>query len=177
MKFILFSFFSLCFFVSAAQTTPFEHKRHDFSKVDINKVDVEKLNRHVDSLYMKFYGDSLLQLQDYIRAKTPKKFYVAFVIGYESSMASLTDLNSELQAISMKEVSENFSGVPFGFAMKGKRWLTTCSVIPFTKQTITSSDVDLAVSAMNIDLNFGYDILNARKIQLYPQFSLGWQQF
>ena len=174
MKYIVV-ILSLCCCSAFGQMHHYDRKAYDFSGVKIEKIDRAKIHRQIDSLYRTSGIDSLAQLSSYasVRQYTPR--YVAFLVGYESGMASLSSLNSGLETLGLHQVSETFSGIPWGFAFRGNHLLWTYTVTPSFNKTTSNQDFKIKASSVAMEMNIGYDVINARRFQLYPQVGLSLQ--
>lgn len=158
-----------------AQDTNYQH--HDFSQVAVDAIDTEKLQQSVDSIWNAVLSDSVIQLYGYVMKNKSRSGYVSFDIGYESSTASLAHLNSELQSAGFGEVTEIFGSVPWGISVKRNRWLFTYLLAPGIANGTTTDEYDLKVEGMTMDVTAGYDLLNLKRFQIYPQLRLGLQEF
>ena len=150
---------------------------HDFSQVDVDAIDTEKLQQSVDSIWNAVLSDSVIQLYGHVMKNKSRSGYVSFDIGYESSTASLAYLNSELQSAGFGEVTETFGSVPWGVSVKRNRWLFTYLLAPGIANATTTDAYNLKVEGMTMDVAAGYDVVNLKRFQVYPQLRLGLQEF
>ena len=153
------------------------YRLHDFSQVDVDNVDTERLQQSIDSIWNAVLSDSVIQLYGYVMKHRSRPGYVSFDIGYESGTASLAYLNSELQSAGFGEVTETFGSVPWGISVKHNRWLFTYLLAPGIANTTSTDAYNLKVEGMTMDVAAGYDILNLKRFQFYPQLRLGLQEF
>jgi hypothetical protein len=174
MKYILIFLSLVLGYKSAAQTQE-PYKVYDFSSVDLHSLDKNGIVRQLDSIYRNSGYDSLLQLHSQIRSATYTRRYMAFNIGYQASFASLSNLNIGLKPFGFNEISETFSGVPWGVDLRGKRVLFSYLLIPGIKNSAQNSDYKIELRSISMELAVGYDILNLKRLHFYPQLSLGFQ--
>ena len=167
----------LLFIAGTAFAQEPDRKEYDFSTVDIEKIETDLVRKQLDSIYRTSGMDSLAQLLDFKRSETYSEKYVSFFIGYQSTRASLNSLNSGLAAFGFDKLSENFGGVPWGFDVRGKRFLFTYWFAPGIKNQASDGDYTVEVKGTNFQLGLGYDILNLKRLQLYPQVAFGLQDF
>jgi hypothetical protein len=170
---IVFLFASIA--TAYAQDFETPYKIYDFSDVDPDEVDAGAVEQKLDSVYRTSGYDSLLQLRAYIQRSTYTGKYVSFTIGYQSSRASLEDLKSGLASLGFNELSENFSGVPWGIDFRGKKILVSYLLVPGIKNRASNADYSVEVKGINMQLAFGYDLLHLRRLHFYPQISLALQ--
>jgi hypothetical protein len=156
---------------------PDTYKAYDFSNLDLEKIEPEAVRDQIDSIYRTSGIDSLSQLLSLAHSVTYTEKYVSFIIGYQSSSASLSSLNSGLAALGLDKLSENVGGVPWGFDVRGRRLLFTYWFAPGIKNRVSNDDYSIEVEGMSFQLGIGYDILNLKRLQLYPQLAFGHQSF
>lgn len=174
MKLFTLILIILCFNVRAQEVI---HKQYDFSNLDVEKVNQERLAQSIDSIWYAVLPDSLIQLYSYVQRHKHKAGYISFDIGYESSTASLMHLNTALQSLGFGEISETFGGIPWGGSVKRSRWLFTYLFAPGIKNSTSTDAYRIAVEGISMDIAVGYDLLNLKRFQLYPQLRLGLQEF
>jgi hypothetical protein len=160
---------------SAAQQPEMSYRVYDFSEIDPGKIDRYKVEKQLDSIYRNSGYDSLLQLLSHARSTSHRAKYVGFVIGYQATQASLSHLKNGLNAMGFNSLSENFGGVPWGTDLRGKRLLASFILVPGLKNTASNSDYKIEVNGINLELVFGYDVLNLKRLHFYPQLSLSLQ--
>lgn len=165
----------------AALTTFAQHrepgKTYDFSSVDPQKISKETIYKEMDSIRMASGYDSLMELASYIRSRESTQDYVAFVIGYHSQQASLDNFQDGLRSSGFTTISETFGGVPVALEVRGGRFLFTYLATIGIKNRASNSEYTLDVKGFNAHLGVGYDILNTKRFQFYPQLALGIQGF
>jgi hypothetical protein len=162
---------------SAFAQEPETYNTYDFSTVDLEKINADAVREQIDSMYRTSGMDSLSQLLSLAHSVTYNEKYVSFIIGYQSSRASLNSLNSGLAALGLNKLSENVGGVPWGFDVRGRRLLFTYWFAPGIKNRVSNNDYAIEVEGMSFQLGIGYDILNFKRVQLYPQLAFGYQSF
>jgi hypothetical protein len=177
MRFSLLIFLTLVVIKGSAQDFDSPYKVYDFSNVDPTKISSEAIAQQIDSIYRTSGYDSLIQLMSHIQKSKYTERYVSFNIGYQSSHASLQDLKTGLSALGFSDLSENFSGVPWGLDIRGKRLLVSYLLVPGIKNRASNDDYSIEVSGINMQLAFGYDVLHLRRLHFYPQFSFALQDF
>src|SRR5688572_19809909 len=170
----------LCFSITTVFTQDLDtlYKVYDFSDVDVSKIKTDVIARQLDSIYRTSGYDSLSQLLNHVRKSTYTEKYVSFNIGYQSSHASLDGLNSGISMLGFSELSEKVGGVPWGIDVRGKRFLLTYLVVPAIKNKATDGDgCSVEVNGINMQLALGYDIVQLRRLHVYPQLAFGLQHF
>jgi hypothetical protein len=163
--------------ISLAQTQPFERKVYDFSKIDPKTINKSQIDSALDSIYQTTTMDSLAQLSAYVRRHTYTPKYFAFFIGYEAGFASLGTLNKGVQLLGFPKFSETTNSIPWGIEIRGKHLLFNYGLVMGLKSSTSNSDYNIDLKTDFFGLGLGYDIVNLKRFQFYPQFALGFQYF
>jgi hypothetical protein len=156
-----------------AQESPY--KFYDFSKVDPAAVDYDRIGQQVDSIYRNSGYDSLLQLYQYAKDRTYTEKYVCFSIGYRASFASLDHLTTGLASLGFDDLSETFGGVPWGVEIRGKKLLFGYMLTPVIRNSVSNADYTIDVRGIEMEISLGFDLINLKRIQFYPQVGLALQ--
>lgn len=151
------------------------YREYDFSKLNLKSLDERDIGVQFDSVWYASGADSLARLAAHVRQVSYRPTYSGFEFGYEMSTASLPTLNDGLAALGFEMIPENFGAVVWGFNVRSPRWLYNVTFTIGASNKSSNDDYKLKVSATNIDLGIGYDIINHPKFQLYPQAALGFQ--
>jgi hypothetical protein len=169
----------LCVLITKAytQNPNSPYRVYDFSNLDVSEINTNLIGKQLDSIYRTSGYDSLVQLFTHVRNSTYTEKYVSLNIGYQSTRASLGNLKSGLRSLGFNELSENFSGVPWGGDIRGKKLLVSYVLVPGIKNSASNNDYLIEVNGINLQLAFGYDILRLRRLHFYPQISFGLQDF
>lgn len=103
--------------------------------------------------------------------------YAAFTITYERSAAKLGKLNSDLTALGLPTMGNNFNGIGFGFS-KMKNRVTSDFLFDFILANSSSND-DYAVRLSGASLSWdkGYAVVSKRAYKLFPFVGLGYDGF
>lgn len=161
-----------------------EQKIYDFSGIDPRVTTVEKIDSLTSAIYRanyyKLHLDSLAQLRAYLFEKNFSPKYVGLFVGYTSSKASLSYLNSGLRALGMPELSENFGFVPFGIDVRGKRLLFSYVFSPGIYNSVSNDTYTVEARGFQLEFLFGYDVLSflhAERFHFYPFAAVSLQSF
>lgn len=177
MRILLLAFLLQSAVVCTYGQQTYPYKVYDFSSIDPAKVDNDRLNQQLDSIYRTSGADSLAQLRQYVWSRQESPRYAAFIVGYQRDRASLTDLNTGLQSSGFSALSENFNGIPFGFEARGKRFAGAWLVTVGLKNSVENNDYAVKADGANMQLWIGYDVLNLKRLHLYPQVTAALQGF
>ncbi|WP_133259622.1 hypothetical protein [Pseudochryseolinea flava] len=150
---------------------------YDFSKVDHTTLDRDELMAYHDSLYKASSMDSIMALIHYRDSKTYSPQYISFNIGLFAQTASLKSLNRGLVQAGLDEIGDVFATIPFGFSFKGNRWMGDYFVSPVIRNKVEDDTRRLDVNGASIGFSVGYDLLHAKRFQLYPQAGLSYDLY
>jgi hypothetical protein len=152
-------------------------KIYDFSGVDPKTIDEKKLHRQYDSLYHGVRLDSIQQLIQYHYNNAFARDYNAFSIGLLEQTASLKSLNKGLRDAGMETISDRFLVMPIGMTIKTNRFVINY-IGHFLFRNKSEDDTrKLEARGFSFEMGVGYDLINSKRFQLYPQASLAYQTF
>lgn len=163
---------------------PGDTTTYNFSNVDPKSIDQQKLwkqiqrnNERIDSMYRALKQDSLYQLNSYINW-APNDYasvtYISDLIYFDYGRLRQELINEGFDDFGATSV---LPSIGVGFTVRGNRWLAEYSFNIFIGSKKTSDGKSVKVDGANL-LNFylGYDILNTRRVALYPLIGIN-QQF
>ena len=176
MKYIL-TFIACVFALSSFSQHHFPHSRtYDFSKVDPSTVDKEELRKKLEAAKRSSGVDSLQALAQYVYMTDDNQF-ATLALGYQHAFASLTNLRRELAPYGFNNISENMSNFLLSFDLYKNRFMTSFILTPGFRNTATNEDLELRTKRRTIEFGLGYDLIKDRHVDLFPQVTIGFQDF
>ena len=151
-------------------------RKYDFSKVDPSTVDKEALKKKLETARVASGYDSLQALTHYVYT-TDENMFATLAVGYQLAFASLTNLQRELAPYGFNDISENMSNVILSLDLYKNRFMASFIATPGFRNTTSNEDVELSTKRRTIELGIGYDLVKNRHIDLFPQVTVGFQDF
>jgi hypothetical protein len=151
-------------------------RTYDFSKVDPSTVDKEELRKKLESVGIKSGYDSLQALTQYVYMTDDNQF-ATIAIGYQLAFASLTNLKRELGPVGFNNISENMSNFYVSLDLYKNRFMLSFIATPGFRNLSSNEDLELRTKRRTIELGIGYDVVKNKHIDLFPQVTIGFQDF
>jgi hypothetical protein len=151
-------------------------RTYDFSKVDPSTVDKEELRQKLESVGIKSGYDSLQALTQYVYMTDDNQF-ATIAIGYQLAMASLTNLKRELGPVGFNNISENMSNFYLSLDLYKNRFMLSFIATPGFRNLSSNEDLELRTKRRTIELGIGCDVVKNKHIDLFPQVTIGFQDF
>lgn len=177
MKYI----FTLLGCVAALQCAAQHHhhrnyKRYDFSNVDPATLDKEQLKQQLENAGISSGYDSLQALTQYAYA-TDEDQFVTLSLGYQHAFASLTNLRQELAPFGFGNISENMSNFLLSLDLYKNRVMMSYIFTPGFRNLTSNEDYELRTRRRAFEAAIGYDLIRNKHFDLFPQVSIGFQDF
>lgn len=149
----------------------------DFESINIDTIDIEKLNKKLqrikelnDSINTLMKTDSLFQLACYYTNDTTQD-YNSWYILVGPAFADIQDLNSSLRSKNLpvlKNMHWNYSYL-FAFSYKRKRKINDFYIGFIHGRSEKHENLKIGYSCFNlINYKFGYSIIDSKYIDIYP---------
>lgn len=151
-------------------------RNYDFSNVDPSTIDKEELRKKLEEAKISSGYDSLAALAQYAYV-TDEQEFATIAVGYQHSFASLTNLKRELAPLGFNSISENMSNVIVSLDVYKNRFMTSFIVAPGFRNLSKNEDLELRTKRRTIEAGIGYDLVKNRHIDLFPQVTIGFQDF
>ena len=151
-------------------------KNYNFSKVDPSTIDKEELHKKMEAARMKSGYDSLEALTQYAYM-TDENEFVTVALGYQLAFASLTNLQRELAPLGFNNISENMSNFYVSFDGYMNRFMMSFILAPGFRNLVSNEDLELRTKRRTIETGIGYDLIKNKHIDLFPQVTIGFQDF
>jgi hypothetical protein len=151
-------------------------RTYDFSKVDPSSVDKNELRKKLESAKINSGYDSLQALTQYVYTTDDYQF-ATVAIGYQHAFASLTDLQRELAPLGFNNISENMSNFFISLDLYKNRFMASFIATPGFRNLSTNEDLELRTKRRTIEMGIGYDLVKNKHIDLFPQVTIGFQDF
>jgi hypothetical protein len=163
---------------------PEDTTAYNFSNIDPKNIDRQKLwekirrnNDRIDSMFRAMKQDSLYQLNSYLDWSPNDYASMSYV--FDLVNVDYGRLREELISEGFDDIGETSVLPSIGLGITGrlKRWFIEYSLNIFIGHKKTSDGKSVKIDGANL-LNFylGYDILNTRRVALYPLVGIS-QQF
>jgi hypothetical protein len=176
MKYIFTTFACVLAFNCFSQHH-FPHSRtYDFSKIDPSTIDKDELRKKLESVKISSGYDSLQALTQYVYMTDDNQF-ATMAIGYQHAFASLADLQRELAPLGFNNISENMSNLVISLDLYKNRFMSSFIVTPGFRNLSTNEDLELRTKRRTIEMGIGYDLVKNKHIDLFPQVTIGFQDF
>lgn len=169
--------------VSPVFAQRFHEPIYDFSGVDRKTVDQQKLreqirrNRErVDSLYQASKLDSLYQLSQHVERNPGDYEAITFLVDLMN--LDYGRLRQELVNAGFDDVGATsvIPSIGLGFTNRKKRWVVEYNLNIFIGNKKTSAGRSVKVDGASLlNLYLGYDVLNTRRVALYPLVGINQQ--
>lgn len=151
-------------------------RKYDFSKVDPSTIDKEELKKKLETARVASGYDSLQALTQYVYTTDDNQF-ATLAVGYQHAFASLTNLRRELAPYGFNDISENMSNIILSLDLYKNRFMISTIATPGFRNTSSNEDLELKTKRRTIELGIGYDLVRNRHIDLFPQVTVGFQDF
>lgn len=151
-------------------------RNYDFSNVDPSTIDKEELRKKLEEAKISSGYDSLAALAQYAYV-TDEQEFATIAVGYQHAFASLTNLKRELAPLGFNSISENMSNVIVSLDVYKNRFMTSFIVAPGFRNLSKNEDLELRTKRRTIEAGIGYDLVKNRHIDLFPQVTIGFQDF
>ena len=151
-------------------------RTYDFSKVDPSTVDKEELRKKLETAKINSGYDSLQALTQYVYTTDDNQF-ATVAIGYQLGFASLTNLQRELGPLGFNNISENMSNFLVSLDLYKNRVMVSFIATPGFRNLSTNEDLELRTKRRTIETGIGYDLVKNKHIDLFPQVTIGFQDF
>jgi hypothetical protein len=163
--------------VFAQNADQLQRRTYDFSKVDPEMIDEVNLRDQYDSLYRTLWLGSLRQRLEYRYANVYSKDYASFSIGIFGQVASLKSLNKGLREAGTEAINDQFFVLPLGLNVKTARFQVSnlWHIVSRNKSEDASRKLD--IRGFWFEMGLGYDVINGKRFQLYPQVALAYEAF
>ncbi|HTF20649.1 MAG TPA: hypothetical protein VK658_21400 [Chryseolinea sp.] len=176
MKFV-FTLFACALSLSCLAQHHVNHSRkYDFRQVDPSTIDKEELRKQLEAAKVASGYDSLQALTQYVHS-TDENQFATLAVGYQLAFASLTNLQRELGPLGFTNINENVSNVILSLDLYKNRFMTSFIATPGFRNLTTSEDMELRIKRRTIEMGLGYDLVKNRHIDLFPQVTIGFQDF
>jgi hypothetical protein len=176
MKYI-FTIFACVLALNCLAQHHFKTSRtYNFSKVDPSTVDREELRKKLEAAKINSGYDSLQALTQYVYTTDDNQF-ATMAIGYQHAFASLTDLQRELTPLGFNNISENMSNLLLSLDLYKNRFMVSFIATPGFRNLSTNEDLELRTKRRTIETGIGYDLVKNKHIDLFPQVTIGFQDF
>jgi hypothetical protein len=176
MKYI-FTIFTCVLALNCLSQHHFKSSRsYNFSKVDPSTVDKEELRKKLEAVKINSGYDSLQALAQYVYATDDNQF-ATIAMGYQHAFASLDDLQRELAPLGFNNISENMSNFLISLDLYKNQFMVSFIAAPGFRNLSTNEDLELRTKRRTIEAGIGYDLVKNKHIDLFPQVTIGFQDF
>jgi hypothetical protein len=151
-------------------------KKYDFSKVDPSTVDKEDLHKKLEDAKVKSGYDSLEALTQYVYT-TDDNMFATVAVGYQLGFASLSHLRQQLAPYGLGNINENMSNIIVSLDMYKNRFMSSFIVTPGIRNLTSNENLELRTKRRTIEAGLGYDLIGNKHIDLFPQVTIGVQDF
>jgi hypothetical protein len=151
-------------------------RTYDFSKIDPSTVDKDELQKKLQSVKVSSGYDSLQALTQYVYTTDDNQF-ATIALGYQHAFASLTNLQRELGPLGFNNISENMSNFLVSLDLYKNRVMMSFIFTPGFRNLSTNEDLELRTKRRTIEMGIGYDLVKNKHIDLFPQVTIGFQDF
>ena len=155
---------------------PKNSKVYNFSKVDPSTVDKEELRKKLETVKMKSGYDSLEALNQYVHMTDDNQF-ATLALGYQLAFASLTNLQRELAPYGFNNISENMSNFLLSLDLYKNHVMVSFIAAPGFRNLTKNEDLELRIRRSAIEAGVGYDLIKNKHFDLFPQVTIGFQDF
>lgn len=151
-------------------------RKYDFSQIDPSTVDKNELRKKLESAKINSGYDSLQALTQYVYTTDDNQF-ATIAIGYQHGFASLTNLQRELGPLGFNNINENMSNFLVSLDLYKNRFMTSFIITPGFRNLSTNEDLELRIKRRAIEMGIGYDLVKNKHVDLFPQVTIGFQDF
>jgi len=149
---------------------------YDFSKIDPSTVDKKELRKKLETVKINSGYDSLEALTQYVYMTDDNQF-ATIALGYQLAFASLTNLQRELGPLGFNNISENMSNFLISLDLYKNRFMMSFIATPGFRNLSTNEELELRTKRRTIETGIGYDLVKNKHIDLFPQITIGFQDF
>ncbi len=176
MKYV-FTLFACVFAFNCLSQHHFPNTRkYDFSKIDPSTVDKDELRKKIESVKISSGYDSLQALTQYVYTTDDNQF-ATIAIGYQHAFASLTNLRRELGPLGFNNINENMSNFLVSLDLYKNRFMMSYIFTPGFRNLSTNESYELRTKRRAVEMGIGYDLVKNKHIDLFPQVTIGFQDF
>ncbi len=151
-------------------------KTYNLSEIDPSTVDKDELRKKLEAVGISSGYDSLQALTQYVYT-TDENQFATLAIGYQHAFASFTDLQRELGPLGFNNISENMSNLLLSLDVYKNRFMMSFIATPGFRNLSTNEDLELRTKRRTIELGIGYDLVKDKHFDLFPQVTIGVQDF
>lgn len=151
-------------------------KKYDFSNVDPTSIDKEELRQRVESARVNSGYDSLKALEHYVYT-TDEDQFATVAIGYQHAFASFDNLRRELSPLGFNNIKEDMSNLLISLDQYKNRFMMSYIFTPGFRNLSSNEDYELRIRRRAIEAGIGYDLIRNKHFDLFPQVSIGFQDF
>jgi len=179
----LFTMFACVLALSCLSQHHFPHSKnfknariYNFSEIDPSTVDKVELKKTLESVGIRSGYDSLQALTQYVYT-TDENQFATLAIGYQHAFASFTDLQRELGPLGFNNINENMSNLLLSLDVYKNRFMMSFIATPGFRNLSSNEDLELRTRRRTIEIGIGYDLVKNKHFDLFPQVTLGGQDF
>lgn len=151
-------------------------RTYNFSKVDPSTVDRDELKKKLEAARISSGYDSLEALAQYVYTTDDNQF-ATVALGYQLAFASLDNLQRELAPLGFNNISENMSNFFVSVDLYKNRFMASFIVAPGFRNLSSNEDLELRTKRRTIETGIGYDLIKNKHVDLFPQVTIGFQDF
>ena len=151
-------------------------RAYNFSKVDPSTVDKKELRKKLETVRVNSGYDSLEALTQYVYMTDDNEF-ATVALGYQLAFASLTNLQRELGPLGFNNISENMSNFLISLDLYKNRFMMSFIATPGFRNLSSNEELELRTKRRTIETGIGYDLVKNKHIDLFPQVTIGFQDF
>lgn len=163
-------------FASLAQHHFPNAKTYDFRNVDPSTIDKDELRKRAEELKLSSGYDSLEALTQYVYMTDDDQF-ATIAVGYQHAFASLTNLRRELAPLGFNNINENMSNFLVSLDLYKNRFMMSYIFVPGFRNLSETDQYELRTRRRAIELGIGYDLIKNKRVDLFPQVTIGFQHF
>lgn len=174
----IFTFLACVLALNCFSQHPYHSKSrtYDFSKIDPSKIDKDELRKNLESVKINSGYDSLQALTHFAYTTDDNQF-ATIAVGYQHAFASLTNLRRELAPLGFNNISENMSNLLVSLDLYKNRFMMSYIFTPGFRNLSKNEDLELRTRRRAIEVGVGYDLVKNKHVDLFPQVTLGCQDF
>ncbi len=151
-------------------------KKYDFSNVDPATIDKEELRQEVENARIRSGYDSLKALEHYVHT-TDEDQFATLAIGYQHAFASFDNLRRELSPLGFNNIKEDMSNFLVSLDLYKNRFMMSYIFTPGFRNLSSNENYELRIRRRAFEAGIGYDLIKNKHFDLFPQISIGFQDF
>lgn len=159
-----------------AQHYHHHQQKYDFSNVDPATIDKEELRQEVENARIRSGYDSLKALEHYVHT-TDEDQFATLAIGYQHAFASFDNLRRELSPLGFNNIKEDMSNFLVSLDLYKNRFMMSYIFTPGFRNLSSNENYELRIRRRAFEAGIGYDLIGNKRIDLFPQVSIGFQDF